>query len=270
MLPTPLVARFENTQMTFQQATQDVLQAVEEATGRPVIVQPDPSLGSLLAKLTMARGSAPAHQILFNPLAGAVDYVLCFQCGYLLRMFNVPESERFSLGGSGRGRKEAEALITEHLRQKGMSFPNEVRSRMVEQFFGGIIQQLRSVPIGLRVDSWLQQSYPSLAEQQKKAIDRQLNDNTTSLRPDVRQIAPAKVYEANVGMNAAFALFWSRTWNDPLLAVPYKSSGNLATGEKLLDLWDEIPNEPSSDKMLIDAWGSHVGLTGWYNFVPYE
>jgi hypothetical protein len=256
--------------MALQPITEDALRAVEEATGRPVVVRPDPSLGTLLAKLTMARGSAAAHLVTYNPLAGAVDYVLCFQCGFLLRMFKVPEAERFSLAGSWRGRKETEKLIAEHLRKKGMSFPKEIRSKMVEQFFGGIVQQLRSMPIGLRVDSWLQQSYPGLADQQKKAIDRQLNDNAASLRPDVRQIAPATVYEANVGMNAAFALFWSRTWNDPLLAVPYKSSGDLATGDKLLKLFDEIPNDPANDKKLIDAWGGNIGLTGWYEFVPYE
>jgi hypothetical protein len=256
--------------MILQQATQEVLKAVEEATGRSVVVQADPSLGTLLAKLTMARGPAPAHMVTFNSLAGAVDYVICFQCGFLLRMFKVPEANRFSLGGSWRGRKEIEKLFGDHLRKKGMSYPNEARSKLVDQFFNGIIQQLRSVPIGLRIDSWLQQTYPGLTEQQKKAIDRQLNDNATSLRPDVRQIAPAKILEANLGMNAAYALFWSRTWNDPLLAIPYMSSGNLATGEQLLKLFDEIPNDPANDRKLIDAWGSHVGLIGWYDFLPYE
>lgn len=169
--------------MTLQQATQDVLNAVEEATGRPVIVQADPSLGTLLAKMTMARGSAPAHLVAYSPLAGAADYVICFQCGFLLRMFKVPVAERFSLGGSWQGKKETDKLIGDHLRQKGMSYPKEIRSKMVDQFFGGIIQQLRSFPIGLRVDSWLLQTYPELVEQQKKAIDRQLNDNATSLRP---------------------------------------------------------------------------------------
>ena len=51
--------------------------------------------------------------------------------------------------------------------------------------------------------------------------------------------------------------------------MPYKS-GNLGTGEKLLKLWDEIPEEPGNDKKLIDAWGTQVGLTGWYEFMPYE
>ena len=49
-----------------------------------------------------------------------------------------------------------------------------------------------------------------------------------------------------------------------------ESSGDLATGEKLLALWDEIPNDSADDKKLIDAWGTHVGLTGWYEFLPYE
>jgi hypothetical protein len=260
----------ESTHMALQKVTEAILRSVEEATGRPVVVRPDPSLVTLLAKVTMARGSAPAHLVAYNPHAGAVDYAICVQCGFLLRMFNVPEVERFSLAGSSLGWKEIEGLIAEHLRQKRISFPTEIRSKLVEQFFGGIIQQLRSYPIGLRVDSWLRQSYPGFAEQQKKAIDRQLNDNAMTLRPEVRQIAPAKVFEANVGMNAAFALFWSRTCNDPLLTVPYKSSGNLATGEKLLKLWDEIPEEPANDKKLIDAWGSQAGLTGWYDFLPYE
>lgn len=256
--------------MTLQQTTQDVLKSVEEATGRPVVIQPDPSLGTLLAKLTMARGSAAAHLVTYNPLAGAVDYVICFQCGFLLRMFKIPEADRYSVAGSARGRKETEKLIADHLRKKAMSYPKEIQSKMVEQFFGGIIQQLRSVPIGLRIDSWLQQIAPGFADQQKKAIDRQLNDNAMSLRPDVRQLVPVKVYEANVGMSAAFALFWSRTWNDPLLSMPYKSSGDLATGQKLLKIFDEIPNDPANDKKLIDAWGSNLGLTGWYEFLPYE
>ena len=87
MLGTPRQTsnRRSGSQMVFQQATEDVLRAVEEATGRPVAVRADASLGTLLAKLTMARGPAPAHLITYNPMAGAVDYVICSQCGRSLR-----------------------------------------------------------------------------------------------------------------------------------------------------------------------------------------
>ncbi len=256
--------------MSLLPLTQDVLRAVEEATGRSVIVQPNASLGTLLAKITIARGSAAAHVVAYNPSAGAsADFVICFQCGFLLRMFQIPEPDRFALAGSVRGRQEIEKVLADHLQQKGLSLDKQVRAGLQEQFLGGILQQLRSMPIGLRVDAWIRQTYPSLEEQQKKATVQQLNDNAVSLGPKVRQIAPAKVFRANVGMNAAFALFWSRTWSDPLLAVPYKASGHLATGEELLRRWDEIPSDPANDKKLIDSWSSHVGLAGWYEFVPY-
>ena len=256
--------------MSLLPLTQGVLRAVEEATGRPVIIQPKTSMGNLLAKITIARGSAVAHIVAYNPSAGAsADYVICFEAGFLLRMFQIPESDRFALAGSEHGKQEIEKAVADHFQQKGMSQNKEVRAGLQERFLGGILQQLRSMPIGLRVDTWIRQNYPSLDEQQKKAIVQQLNDNATSLGPQVRQIAPASVLRANIGMNAAFALFWSRTWGDPLLAVPYKASGQLATGEELLRKWDEIPNDSVNDKKLIDSWANHVGLSGWYQFISY-
>ena len=257
--------------MTLQKVTNEVLRSVEEVTGRPVLVQPDPSLGTILAKVNMARGSAAAHLVTYNPAAGAsADYGICSQCGFLLRTFGVPEQDRFSLGGSTSGRKDAEQLLTEHHRMRGRPLSKEVFSNLLERLFGGLILQLRSMPISVRVDAWIQRSYPELAEQQKKAIVRQLNDNSMSLKPEVREIAPDKIIQASVDMNAGFALYWARAWGDPLLAVPYKSSGKLEIGEKLLSLLDEIPDDPANDKKLIDAWGSHVGLNGWYEFLSYE
>ena len=98
--------------MTLQKVTDEVLRSVEEVTGRPVLVQPDPSLGTILAKVNMARGSAAAHLVTYNPAAGAsADYGICSQCGFLLPTFGVPEQDRFSLGGSASGRKGAEQLL---------------------------------------------------------------------------------------------------------------------------------------------------------------
>ena len=124
------------------------------------------------------------------------------------------------------------------------------------------------MPIALRVDAWLRQDYPDLIDQQKASNARQLNDNATCLLPKIRQITPAKILHANIALNAAFACFWSRAWNDPTLIVPYKTSANLADGEALLKLWDEIPDEAANDRRLIEAWGDYLKLGGWYDFVP--
>jgi len=265
---SPISPFWQSRSMSLLPVTQDVLRAVEDATGRPVIVRPDAALGTLLAKITIARGPAPAHVVAYNPAAGA-DYVICLQCGFLLRMFQIPESERFAIAASARGRREVEEALDDHFRNQGMPLPKQALGGIRDQFLGGLIQQLRSMPIGLRVDSWIRENYPSLEEQQKQAVKQQLNDNAQTLGPHVRQLAPANVFRANVGMNSAFALFWSRALGDPLLGIPYKASGHLATGEELLRTWDQIPSDAAHDKKLIESWGS-LGLGGWYDFVPYS
>jgi hypothetical protein len=255
--------------MALTQITQSLLQRIEELSGKPVIVQTDRSVPQ--ATIKMARGTAPAHVVFYNPsLEGSADYAICFQCGFALRLFLAPESKRFEVRTTVPGRKEADALLGSHLKRVGMSLPQPLRLQLRDQLYDGLILQLRSMPIALRVDAWLRHEYLDLIDQQRSSIVRQLNENAACLRPEVRKISPEKILRPSTAMNAAYALFWSRTWSDPLLVVPYKTSANLAGGEGLLKLWDEIPDDPTTDKELIQAWGDHLKLGGWYEVVPFD
>ena len=256
--------------MALNSITEKVLQQVHDVTGRPVLVDADPSI-KLMATAKMARGTANAHLITYNPaLAPDADYVICFQCGFFLRTYSAPVDQRFDLGGSWRGRREVEKLLAEHLRQSKLSsFSKEVKSNLRDQFFDGLMRQLRSVPIGLRIDSWIAADYPELGEQQRAIITSQLNENMRSLGPDVRKFAPPKVFDANLMMNSAFAAYWSRSWSDPTQLSPFKALGATAGGDVLLKIFDEIPAEPNNDRQLIEAWGNHLGLSGWFEFVPF-
>jgi hypothetical protein len=255
--------------MALNQSTQRILERVHEVSGRPVVIQPDSAVRQ--AALKLARGSAPVHVVTFNPTLGAeTDYAICFQCGFALRVFLAPESERFDLHTSSRGRKEGETLSAQHFEKAGLALPAPVRSKLLAQFVDGLILQLRSMPIALRVDAWLRRDFPEFIDLQKAVNIRQLNENATCLRPDVSIMTPPKILHANVAMNAAFAAYWSRTWADPLVVVPYKTSANLTDGQSLLKLWDEIPDDPANDRRLIEAWGDYLKLNDWYDFVPYS
>jgi hypothetical protein len=255
--------------MAMNQTTQSILERVHELSGRPVVVQPDPTVRQ--ATLKLARGSAAVHVVAYNPTLGAeADYAICFQCGFALRVFLAPENARFDLRTSSHGRKEAESLSVQHFEKVGLAIPAPMRSQLLAQFIDGLILQLRSMPISLRVDAWLRHDFPEFIDHQRAANIRQLNENATCLRPDVSKLTPPRILHANVAMNAAFAAYWSRTWADPLVIVPYKTSANLADGQSLLKLWDEIPDDPANDRQLIEAWGDYLKLNGWYDFVPYS
>lgn len=256
--------------MALHPATEQVMRLVEQTTGLPVIAQADPAMKNL-ASVKIASGSAPAHVVTYNPSVSAnVNYTICFQCGFVLRTFMAPASERFDLGGTFRGLKQAERLAIEHLRQdKSLPLDRDARKQLAFQFYDGLIRQLRSMPIGMRVDDWLRRDYPDLADEQRAGAVVQLNQNTQALRGEVRRFAPPMILRANMGMNAALASFWSRAWGDPLLLSAYRATGFLDVGEELLRLWDEIPADPANDKKLIETWASKLDLGGWYELVPH-
>lgn len=249
---------------------QAAMRALEGATGVPVLVNEDPALRTM-ATIKPAKKGAPAHLVRYNPKFAAVaDYIVAFQCGFALRLFHAPETSRFELAGTDLGRETAGRLVDEQLKKSGLRLPPPTVSGLRDQLYDGLMLQLRSMPIGLRVDAWVRKEYPGLHEQQEDAARKQLAENQQVLSPQVKQIAPKIIYEASIGMSAAFARFWERVLVDQSITIPFRVSGFLVSGETLLRLVDEIPDDSANDKRLIEAWGDQLGLAGWFGLIPLE
>jgi hypothetical protein len=245
---------------------QQVLARVEQETRRPVGVEQDRSL-TVLSAVRVARGPAPMHVIRYNPATvSEPEYVICYQCGFILRLFANPPSARFDLAATKTGHEEVDRLVA-----KGR--PSVLPAAALRQFrnnlLDGILTQLRSYPIGLRVDAWIAEAFPALAPLQRASVTWQLQQNMAVLQPEVARLTAEKVYRASVGMNAAFAAYWSEGFGQPQLTVPYKATQYLGLAEQLLEAWRAIPKEPTHDQQLVDAWADRLGLKGWYAWVPY-
>jgi hypothetical protein len=256
--------------MSLRDVTRAIIAQVERASGYPVLVIEDRSLRTLAA-VRVARGNAPAHTITYNPsVTTQPDYLIAFQCGFILRHFAVPPPRRCDFAPAGHGREIVHRLLgAADGPARKLHLQPQVVETLGDQLFDGLMVQLRSIPVGLRVDAWILREYEELAPLQRSAVLRQLQDSQATLAPDVRKIAPTKVYKASVTMNAAFALFWSRTWDDPALSVPYKAAGYDKPGARLLSIFDEISDEPAADRQLVDAWAGDLSLSNWYEWVPY-
>ena len=165
--------------------------------------------------------------------------------------------------------RRALEFARDHLRRGGTNLTDHVRGRLGDQLYDGLILQLRSIPVGFRVDAWVRDTFPALVEQQRASATRQLDEYQAALAPQIKKIAPEKIYRASLGMNAAFASFWGRELSDPSVTVPYKVAGLLPLGEELLAAADGLPSAPASDRALIRAWGDLLGVGDWYTFAPF-
>lgn len=90
--------------------TQAILQRAEEITGVPVEVMED-STQSTLARITRARGGARSHLLRVNPTLGEPDYLITYECGFMLRLYKTPSADRREFAGTAQGRDEVERLV---------------------------------------------------------------------------------------------------------------------------------------------------------------
>lgn len=247
-----------------------VLQQVEQLSGKPVPIYPDPDL-SVLARLARARGGEPFHVLTYKPDAQGLDYVVAYQGAFALRFYQTPPPARFDFAGTQQGHDAVKRMVIEPggVIEK-MGLPPSVVEPLVSQFYDGLMAQLRSYPIGIRIDRWIAATLPALRADQRASIDEQIRTNIQALSPHIRAIAPPVVFNANAAMNAAYACFADRLLENPAYSVPYVSVGVLERGRALLDILDEVPDDPTHDKDLVDAWAVELGISDWIAWIPAQ
>ncbi len=179
------------------EAQQRVLNELEELSGKPVVLQEDSRLPNL-AKIQIASGLRPVHVLSYNPAAvPELPYLVCFQCGLAERSLRAAPDERFNVAGTDETYRQIEKVVRE---QKAI--PDTMISTYSQMITDGLGTQLRSMPIGIRVDRALYSDHPELRDLQKAAAERSMKDNLGCLHPSIRAQAPALVLRATTGMNA--------------------------------------------------------------------
>jgi hypothetical protein len=134
--------------MTLRHVTRSVISRVENVSGCPVVVSEVASVKTLVAS-RIARGANRIHAISYNPSAmKEPDYLICYQCGFILRLFGVAESDRVDLAGTAEGRQIVNRLLTAPDGPgKKLKLSLENISALRDQLFDGLMTQLRSISI---------------------------------------------------------------------------------------------------------------------------
>lgn len=241
-----------------------MLQTIETLSGRPVEFKPDSSL-SLRATLQLARNGAPAHVLRYRPTNDPLDYWVAYQAGYLLRLLELPPSERFDFSGSGVAGDRVLELLTAGLELTDAE--RETAPRFADAVAHWAMVNLRSFAIGLRIDQWIADQYPSLKALQRQGMDAIQQENLALLS---RRSGKLTIPVSLLGPVAACALFAERLLGHSTYAIPYRAAGALELGADLLAIVDRVPPGAAHDRELVDAWADALGMSGWYAWIPYK
>ena len=250
--------------MKLKQVTLDILDRVEKVSGVSVQLMRSDNL-AVIATIKMARNGAPFHILQYKPSDKPIDYFVVQQAAYILRLYENQPDKRFDfvLGDTG-----VEVVKTLLLKSYGK---HDVGSTEILSFSKLLakwaLMNLRSVPVGMRIDSWLRSSFEVLHELQEDglALEQQQNLSILNLSSNGMHV-PTEI----MGTIAAYALFADRLLNSSNFSIPYRAAGLFDQGQRLLKVWDTIPQTSTHDCQLIDSWASTSHMNNWYQWVPFN
>jgi hypothetical protein len=94
----------------------------------------------------MVRGTAAMHMVRYNPsTSDAPDYLIAYECGFILRLFASPAKERFDFGSA----LDVQERIARTFSEASMPIPSD---RLISALASGVLNHIVSVYFS--VDFW--------------------------------------------------------------------------------------------------------------------
>lgn len=256
--------------MTPSEAARAIEDELYAVSGKPVLVHKDPAVAGY-ASIRIASDDSPAHLLRYKPeFESDLPYLSAFQCGLALRVAQADPACRFDLISTATMKQDVQQLVEATVKKSGTDYPMQTVLQLSNQLGHGLGLQLRSIPIAIRIDDWINRQYPVLRALQRKSNERQLQEAMQSLGPSIRAFAPQPIIDANVSMSCAFAKFWASTWNEPEIAVPFIAAGYGKVGDDLLELVQSSDPSPEADRELVNRWAERLDLTRWFQTIDKQ
>jgi hypothetical protein len=181
-------------------AVTDIVEQVERVSGKEIDFRPAPKL-DVRARTKMARQRMARHVILFNPKEWPhLSHIIAHECARILRMLKIPPVERRVPAST----PEALQAARSEVRPEAEFLPADLRDKAVDMWIHGLVTQVTSQPIDVRIEEWISENYPGLGEEQRRSLRTETRTITASISPDVKRTAPPTVFRRSHALNYAY------------------------------------------------------------------
>jgi len=257
------MAKYSNIQIfKYSNSILSLLEKCEVKSGYECDISYDATLTTDSTIRMAGRNGQLRHQIILKQENDKAEYYIAWQAAWILREFSTDETKRVGITHSKEGFEETKASLAERY----PSMDSLKLDNFTQQILGGIVTQVRSVPVGILVDLYLHREYTELHVLQQQALIQQVREYWAALNLDKSQF-PESIVLANQHMNAAQAAMVDYQFPSPELTAPYKVAGMEGISLQLLDICLKYNSDGEKDKELIDEWGKALNIQHLYRWV---
>ncbi len=246
----------------------------EERTGFPIKVLEDNSLEYVSAIAQMAwKNDHKEHIIRYRKKTPAVTpHLIAHEIEHILleNAARKQERNRFFMT-SAQTREHAIRSVSDHIyKLQKQGFAEDKISEVMIQITGGLCNQLFNCPLDMVVEYSIFQKYDKLRSSQIISLDQLYKEALyVFTNSEIRKLTPPHVYNSNISMNCASALFLDYLLkNKSDYAAPYKTSKVFRTGTQLFNIWKKKIDlfAPGDEYEMVDEYAQILKLQGWYSW----
>ena len=245
----------------YPQSTQTLQNKATQVSGAGFEIIYDHSLPISSSVHMAGKEGREQHEIVLRLPSDENNYLIAWQAAFVLHQFQMPETERANL----QPNPASLAAVKKELLDKHPGIPVAQWDNFSEHVIGGVLTQLRSVPVGMLIDIALHREYPELHATQQQSLTHQVVEHVACLQMTA-DMFPRTLLRANQVMNAAQALMLAELFNMPDIFGPYRTVGMEAAATLLLDACLHQVFDETLDRALIDTWAHHLGIDDWYRW----
>ena len=244
----------------------DLLDAVSQHSGHPLRVREEHDL-AFDSELRTARPGQPDHVLAYRPEYRAFrTHFVVNAAVKVLRHYAEPPERRYLPTSDANARLPPDEH-REFRRRVSPALPDEAVREMSRFMWQGLVRQLTSFPVDLRVEREIAETLPAHADRQRAYFRQQVADLVPHFAPDIAAFAPPRTYRAISAMNVVLGMEASE-----LAGVPeqraFLKSAHRDLGEVLhADLHAVATPGRAGDYELTDTWADRLGLPGTYVWV---
>lgn len=232
---------------------------VADLSGRQILLEEDPG-EELYVQVSFS--DARAHKLIFPPAYRPhIPHLLLIAAHRIQRLWEAPPSERLV---PTYNVKDLGSDDDEYCRR--LARPERSADEFSENQKPTIVDQVTCLPVGIRMEWEIAQTYPQHRSRQVRYLYHQLGEREARFAPDLADRFPEQIHAAGCAMNIA-----TIEETVDILGAKIHSAWHETGYCELADRLREKLTTPTpghlGDREVTDAWAEELGLRDWYEWV---